>query len=265
MKKGEETQTVGLLYICTGLYKVFWKDFYESYEKNFLPELEKHYIVFTDADELLYSDRDNVHIFYQKKLGWPYDTMMRFDIFEKQVDFLKKYDYLFFMNANCICNKEVHADEFLPTDRKLLVVRHPGFYNKGPFEFPYDRNKKSKAYIPKGEGKIYVCGGVNGGVAEDYLILIKKLNRMVASDLSNKVIPLWHDESIINKYVFKNPNEFEIKESDYCYPEGWNIPFEDKIIVRDKSKWIDVEGVKGSNKRKSIIQFISSIISNARR
>ena len=40
---------VAVLYICTGKYDVFWKDFYISYEKYFLPDCEKHYYVFTDA------------------------------------------------------------------------------------------------------------------------------------------------------------------------------------------------------------------------
>ena len=46
------TKSIGILYICTGPYVLFWKDFYESFEKNFLPSYEKRYYVFTDAEEI---------------------------------------------------------------------------------------------------------------------------------------------------------------------------------------------------------------------
>ena len=58
------TKSIGILYICTGPYVLFWKDFYESFEKNFLPSYEKKYYVFTDAEEIFAENNLNV-----KKLG----------------------------------------------------------------------------------------------------------------------------------------------------------------------------------------------------
>ena len=37
-----------ILYIATGRYIVFWKDFHRACEKFFLPHHEKTYFVFTD-------------------------------------------------------------------------------------------------------------------------------------------------------------------------------------------------------------------------
>lgn len=34
-------KSIGILYICTGPYYLFWEDFYNSCEKNFLPNYEK--------------------------------------------------------------------------------------------------------------------------------------------------------------------------------------------------------------------------------
>ena len=53
-------KTIGILYICTGPYVLFWQDFFESFEKFFLPELEKKYYVFTDADCIYAEEQDNV-------------------------------------------------------------------------------------------------------------------------------------------------------------------------------------------------------------
>ena len=40
-------ETVGILYICTGAYDVFWDDFYNTCEEHFVG-VEKKYFVFTD-------------------------------------------------------------------------------------------------------------------------------------------------------------------------------------------------------------------------
>lgn len=39
--------TIGMLYICTGKYTVFWPEFYETFSRNFLPGCKKEYFIFT--------------------------------------------------------------------------------------------------------------------------------------------------------------------------------------------------------------------------
>ena len=41
---------IGILYICTGNYTVFWEDFYESFSKYFCTNSEIHYFVFSDKE-----------------------------------------------------------------------------------------------------------------------------------------------------------------------------------------------------------------------
>ena len=47
---------VGMLYICTGKYTVFWPEFYRTFNEKFLPNCEKEYFVFTDASTIEYED-----------------------------------------------------------------------------------------------------------------------------------------------------------------------------------------------------------------
>lgn len=235
---------VAILYICTGRYDVFWKDFYESYEKLFLPRSLKDYFVFTDAKQLIYKDRDNVHVIFQESLGWPDNTLMRYHMFLGIREQLETYDYIYFMNANCQCMTEITEEEFLPKqDKPLIVVQHPSFYADGNEKFTYDRNPKSTAYIPMGEGKVYVCGGVNGGTAEAFLAMSEEIAKNVDIDKRNKVIALWHDESHINRYIVSH-DQYIMQTPAYCYPEGKELPFEMKILIREKAKWINVEQVK---------------------
>ena len=228
---------IACLYVDTGRYTVFWRDFYLSAEKYFITEAQKDYFLFTDNEHIDFEEKENVIKIYQNKLGWPYDTLMRFDIFLSQEEKLKEYDYIFFFNANLEFEKTV-ATEVLPTDENdgLVVCMHPGFYNKKPEEYDYDRNQKSEAYIPLGHGKYYVAGGLNGGAAHEYLKLCRECSVMVHKDLDNNIIPLWHDESVLNKYVLnKKPL---ILDCRYLYPEGKNLrPFKKdiKILIRDKA------------------------------
>ena len=53
--------TIGMLYICTGKYTVFWPEFYETFNRNFLPGYKKEYFVFTDAPSIAHGDDPAVH------------------------------------------------------------------------------------------------------------------------------------------------------------------------------------------------------------
>lgn len=243
---------IGLLYICTGEYKVFWKDFYESFQTNFLTESEIFYFVFTDADDLFgYKENPHIKLIYQKNLGWPGNTLFRYKIFVEHKELFQQMDYLYFMNANTLCMKKITEEEFIPKDEKLLFVQHPGYYAEKNYLFPYERRKKSLAYIPYADGKVYVCGGINGGERETYIKLCECLMQRIDTDYAKGVIALWHDESQINRYVL-DQKTYRLLPPAYCYPEGVSIPFENRIMVRDKSKVIDVGNIKGNKEKYNI-------------
>ena len=193
---------VAALYIATGKYTVFWPEFYESAEQYLLRDCEVHYFVFTDAAALPGEENPRVHICPQEAYSWPFATLRRFEIFLKQEQALRGFDYIFFFNANAQFMQPVTREMLLPRAEKgerLLVVQHPSFYAKQNYEFTYDRNPRSTACIPYGLGKYYVCGGVNGGTAPAFLELCRTLNKRIRRDLQHNVIALWHDESQINR------------------------------------------------------------------
>lgn len=237
---------IAILYICTGKYICFWEEFYRSFEEKFICSAEKEYFVFTDAVTVYDDTQRRVHRIYQKDLGWPGNTLFRFRIFLTQKEELLKFDYVFFMNANIICMSEI-GEEFLPEKEGLTVVQHPGFYNTPNYGYPYDRNRKSSAYIPYGKGDVYVCGGVNGGKSKVFLSLCEELDRKIARDYQKGIVALWHDESQINKYILEHTG-YKLLPPSYCYPEGWDIPYENKLMVREKSKYFDVANVKNEKK-----------------
>lgn len=243
-------QKIGILYICTGVYKVLWPEFYLSAEKNLLPDMEKHYYVFTDAEEVEFEhENPRIHRTKQEAYQWPFGTLLRFSIFLQREENIKECDYLFFFNADAEFVKPITEDMILPRKElgeDIVVVRHAGQYDKSPEEFTYDRNPDSLAYIPQGAGKIYVCGGVNGGTSEAYLRMCHTLADRIQDDLNRNVIALWHDESHLNKYILEY-DHYRLLTPSFTYPgqEWWNIPFEPAIVIRDKTKYFDVNKVKG--------------------
>ncbi len=224
---------IAILYICTGKYNIFWEGFYKSSEQYFLTNHTKEYFVFTDKDIRPVNER--VHKISQEKLGWPYDTLMRFKMFSNIKDKLLFFDYIFFINANMRFLQPVN-EEVLPSEEEgLLMVKHPGFYNKSRLEFTYEKNPKSSAFISSNEGKYYYMGGFNGGVSSSYLKLIHILKTNIDKDLENDIVALWHDESHLNKYMLNK--KAKILEPSYGYPEGWELPYEQKIIILDKTRF----------------------------
>lgn len=154
---------IAVLYMCTGKYAIFWKDFYKSSEQFFLQDCKKEYFVFTDVDKLWGEEKcSRIHRIFQESFKWPLSTLKRFEIFLKIEERLKQFDYIFFFNANTQFVKVIQSEEFLPRRDELLVVKNIPF-NEDPRNFPYDRNPQSLAYIPMGQGVHYYRGGVNGG------------------------------------------------------------------------------------------------------
>ena len=227
-KKGK----VGILVIALGRYTEFWAELFTSCEKYFLPNFQKEYYIFTDSENLKYKNRNNVHQIYQKKLGWPFDTMMRFDMFLSQKAELQKLDYLYFLNINLVCRKVV-GEEILPTEINdgLMVCSHPGYYNRPRQLFPYDNNPNSTAYIPPNHGTHYAPGGFNGGTSKAFLELAEICSKNVHIDLSKNIIATWHDESHLNKYILdKKPLIMPI---NYMYPKAAKWLAKDNIYDKN--------------------------------
>lgn len=226
---------VAILYICTGKYDIFWKDFFKTSESYFLPDCEKQYFVFTDATSISYQNNPRIHKIYQQKLGWPFDTLKRFEIFLKAEEKLRNFDYLFFLNANMRFVDRVDESILPSHEEGLLAVLHPYFYNKERSELPYEANPLSAAYIAPDEGKCYFMGGFNGGTSPRYLELIKDISLRIQKDLSKGIIARWHDESHLNKYLLER--SVKILTPQYGYPEGFDLDLIPKIIILDKGKF----------------------------
>lgn len=223
---------IGVLIICTGNYDIFFQKLFETSEQFFLKNYNKKYFVFTDSKNI--KDSDNIKIIKQNFLGWPYDTMYRFKMFNAIEKELLELDYVFFFNANLIFISEV-SNEVLPGEENdyLCGVNHPGYFNKSKDAFPYERRCESCLYVPIDDGKIYFQGCFLGGNSVNFMVMSKILEKKIDLDLKKDITPIYHDESALNWY-YKDRNPL-VLDSGYSYPESSDIPFEKKIIQRNKN------------------------------
>ncbi|MBP7103496.1 MAG: glycosyl transferase family 6 [Bacteroidales bacterium] len=239
-EKDKVTRKIGILYICTGKYKLFWKGFFSTAEKFFLPydEYQKSYFVFTDAQHISYEKCRNVNKIYQKQLPWPYITLNRFEIFQKALPQIKEMDYLYFFNANMLFVQEVGENILPEVERPLVFTLHPGFINKVRSKYTYEKNPKSLAYIPENAGTHYYMGGLIGGATDYYLCMVRDLSKRITDDQQNGVIAVWHDESHLNKYAVDYPQLIKkLSPEEYAWPQGWETLESPKILILDKNKY----------------------------
>lgn len=247
-KDTDMKKSIGILYICTGPYVVFWKDFFDTFEEKFLSDVEKYYYVFTDAEEIyMEEDCDRVKRYPLSPQPWPLVTLLRFHTFLSIREELEKRDYLMFSNANIVCDEIVTCEEFLPREDQgevMAFTKHPGYCHVPIHMAPLDRNKNSLAYVPYNCGEDYVIGAMFNGTSKAFLEMSELMMNRINDDLKRNVIARWHDESHINRYIVGR-KDCRILSPSYCYPVGIDLPVEKKISAVEKQSKFDVRGFKG--------------------
>jgi len=207
---------IAILTIATGKYDIFIDGLVKSCEDKFLPGMDKEYFIFTDSDRI--PNTEKVTTIAQKKLGWPFDTMMRFHMFNSIGETLEKFDYVFFMNSNLKIISTVGSFILETTEEcGLIVTLHPGFYEHRKIDYPLERNPASSFYFPFGKERYYFQGCLNGGKSDDFMKMSRELAYLIDIDLEKNIIPLWHDESALNWYMMeKTP---KILDPTFAYPD----------------------------------------------
>jgi len=217
---------IGLLIIATNKYQRYLNPLIKSADKFFLKDYQVEYFIFTDTFTDVNSCRF-IHIKLTEHRDWPWMTLGRYHIFEKNSDHLSKMDYLFYCDADMLFCDEV-SSEILS---QRVATQHPGYY--GTRGTP-ETNPKSRAYVSPSEPMQYFAGGFNGGTSSIYLSMAKSISKNIDQDLENNHIAVWHDESHLNRYMIDNPPT-KILDPGYCYGESLKPPFHPRLIALDKN------------------------------
>ncbi len=260
---------VAILYIALGRYTVFWDDFYKSCEEYLTP-CEKHYFIWTDNPTPAMQGKNITTIPAQKK-GWPYDSLLRFEMFLEREKELRDFDYIFFFNANFQFYNPVDLAEITPREWHdgLVAGLHPGRsgdIDQNPDHFKYERRPESTAYIPYGHGKHYVCGAFNGGTADAFLKMCRELAKNVRTDLANNIVACVDDESHLNAYVADK--KYLLAGRAYGFPEGMikKIPARQRVMIKiisrakDSPKYGGTQWLRGNTDKKMPTGFFATCV-----
>lgn len=234
---------VAICFIGTGKYLNFLPKYYENIHKFFLPNVEKEFIVFTDGEGDFPED---IKVYYQEHLEWPYITLNRFEIIQKAEEEIKKNDWFIFVDADALVVDKITEKEFFDETKTLFGVHHPCHFLKMPphIKFPgsLETNPLSSACVKDdADFSVYFQGCLWGGKVPYVFDMMKELDKKTKDDLSRNVIAVWHDESHLNKYFIENKKNVKVLGPEYAYPEVFSeyCNFEPKIVhlAKDNSKY----------------------------
>lgn len=220
---------VGLLVVATGKYIQFVPPLVESARNHFCKGHEVTYFIFTDTD---FAAQKDIVVLPHRKMGWPYDTLLRYEAYQSAASLLEQQDYLYACDADMLFCANVGEEMF----SKRVATRHPGFDEASPFpqaRGSYDTNPQSTAYVADHEGTHYFAGGFYGGEASEVLRIVHTNLQKIYKDAEIGYIAIWHDESYWNRYCIDFPPTLMLSPS-YCYPESWSLPYEKKLLALDK-------------------------------
>jgi len=222
--KGDQYK-IGLCIMATGKYTQFVKPLVDSAEKYFCKNHSITYFVFTDGR--LEESNANIIKIYQQRLGWPHDTLKRFEVYHKNREQLLQMDYIFATDADMLF-VDNFGNEIL---KERVATQHPGFIGK---RGTYETNPLSTACVSSDEGEYYFAGGFYGGSAQEFLKMAYKVSENIKIDLAKNYIAVWHDESHLNRYFIDNKPTIAL-DCSYCYPQegesGGYLPVKPKLIA----------------------------------
>ena len=245
-----------LLFITLGTnkYATLAKECIESFNNNLTFDRNKYkvdYLLLTDRHQLAVWQHipDNVMVRYTQHLPWPLVTLTRWHIFLTYRELLEEYHYVYFINSDLRPEPGLNIEELLPQQGYDLVgVSHPGFdhlSNDNKTVGTFEINKKSIAHIDgwtdggvttiiDGLTNRYIIGAFQGGMVEPFIDMCEILKDWTDKDLSNNIIPIWHDESLKNAYAQKC-REFQVLPPTYCQPQNWPSLGKTRILKLEKN------------------------------
>lgn len=233
----------------------------EDCHKNFLPQHNVDYFVWSDMPE----DRiKNATVIPTEPIEWPHPTLMRYHLFLQKEEELKKYDHIFYLDADMRVVDKI-SDEVISDG--LLAAEHPMYSLRKQYIPPYEPNIKSTAYIPRIGAVIddnghprfkpfYLAGGFQGGKAKEFIKAMKVMKKNIDKDFNNNYTAIWNDESHWNRYLFSYKGPLSVMPPSYVYPDSlikeyyepiWGCSYAPKIVTLTKPFSLSKEGGSAIN------------------
>ena len=215
--------SIGWLVIGTNRYRSMAIRCLETLKANYSGALESRFFFFTDKPRRC--PHPWIETIRVPHATFPGISLQRYRHFHRHADRLAACDYLFYVDADMECVGV--GDEILGA---RVVVTHPAFVNTPSVDCPFDRNPACRAAVPSSHQGPYFQNCFQGGESAEFLRMSRRLARRIRADLREGVMPLWHDESHMNRYMVDHPPT-RMLHPGYAYPDWWEgFPFPRRSI-----------------------------------
>lgn len=239
--------SLGVLSIATNKYLEYWFEMIMSCEKNLGTNDSLVFHVFTDrvidAQNFVSNNSTyQIKIYEILNMGFPDATLKRYEIYSSFADSLTA-DYLMHLDSDMLINSPKFA-EIENTSKfsnfPVTLVRHPGYwrprglakvktYLLNPIMFikdilllaekggigAWETRKSSSAYVSRNKRINYFCGGVWFARNTEFKAMCAELAHQTNIELDAGRMPIWHDESFLNKWATENV--FNELPPSYCF------------------------------------------------
>lgn len=186
-----------IYYLATSGYKKGFDRFQKSV-KHFFPQEAKKVIVISDGlQEWDGVEQDGVQykVHHIHHYPWPIITLFKMKYI---LDYWEEGEYAYYFNANFTCTGNQNRLDLTKLNSDLL--------SGARF---HETNKCSKAYVDNPSW--IASGGFFGGPSN----LVKEMCAWVCdainSDLSQNIIPKWHDQGYLTKWCYDNQDKINVK------------------------------------------------------
>lgn len=228
--------------ICTNAYLILGIRFVKKFMHYYKGSHDILFYLFTDKDVKTYlPDHTNVHAIQTVHKNWVDGTNSKFSNILKLRD--TPCDYLYYFDADTNITQYFTEEWFIGD-----VVAGEHYNNRyldktgKPIEKGYDRNPKSKAYIPYDTllPQTYYYGAFFGGKREKIITFCEKLVEYQQSDAQIQYEPVWNDESYINNYFHFNPPSRTVASNEFMFVVSDKGGFGDmRNVALDTQKYLD--------------------------
>ncbi len=157
--------------------------------------------------------------------------------------------WICYLDADMKIENPLKLDSAIRNSSKATVVSHPGYTRPAGYVRElgikhyisnvllhvrfgglgaWESRKVSTAYVPRSRRKRYVQAAIFFGPASEILTLSATCWAWTESDLRDGIIPRWHDESYLNRWIVEH--DCSLVGPEFCYFDFPWLHVDDPVV-----------------------------------
>ncbi|XP_072308727.1 N-acetyllactosaminide alpha-1,3-galactosyltransferase-like [Eucyclogobius newberryi] len=216
-----KNSSVALTVFAVGKYlDAYLETFLHSSEQHFMLGLPVTYYIFTDTPKKvpvisLGPNRSLKVMEVASHSRWQDISMTRMKSISNiiETEIRHKFSHVFCFDVDQEFTGRFGSEAL----GESVALLHAYYYRLPKSMYTYDRNPNSKAYMETGD--FYYHAAVFGGRWKRVKAIADACYQGIVEDKKNNVEALWHDESHLNKYFWRN-KPTRLLSPEYCWDDS---------------------------------------------